>query len=261
MNLPNQGLKSAPKSRTLPGTSTRAPGKARWRTDTTRYFEPEQRNQVSLKTMPGDGRGFWDRLTDYPATVIIRNVKALLFVTTLLVCVVFNPAHATVMLNLNLYQLVGRSDAIFAGKVIKVVSRWTNDQRRIVTDNTFVVSQGIYGIGNGQTVTVRTLGGTVNGIGMRVSGSPKMRRGDQTILFIEKRGSHRYVVGMQQGVFQIYQDIAGQAKVRRDLHGVTFTKSTKPRTDFTPTLLNDFVTQIHQTISTCNLDKSRCAQL
>jgi hypothetical protein len=115
-------------------------------------------------------------------------------ITILIVLLPGNPARATVILKLDLPQLVGRADVIFTGEAIKTVSRWTADGRHIVTDTTFLVKQTIRGTQTGKTVVVRRLGGSVDGLGMQVAGSPSFKKGDQVLLFTEKRRKNRYVV-------------------------------------------------------------------
>jgi len=175
-------------------------------------------------------------------------------------------AGATIMLKMELPQLVGRSDVIFVGQVVKTHSRWSEDGRHIVTDTTLQVTQGIRGVKAG-TVTVRRLGGTVGTIGMRVSGMPELRHGDQVVLFTERRGNgHRYVVGMKQGVFRVVQDGDGQKRVRGGVEGLTLAHRTStgqlqmlPDPTTPPELLGQFVNRIRQTITLCTKETTWCS--
>jgi hypothetical protein len=174
------------------------------------------------------------------------------------------PAGATVMLKLDLPQMVGGSDVIFVGKAIKTHSRWTKDRRHIVTDTTFKVEQGIRGVAPGKAVVVRRLGGTVDGVGMRVSGTPQFKKNDQVLLFTEKRGGHRYVVGMKQGVFRIHRESSGRLMVRTHLAGLELAKRTSSGLTFLghdtpkPRALSEFISDIRKTISLCAKEQSRC---
>lgn len=137
------------------------------------------------------------------------------------------PATATVIVKLELPDLVTRARAVFVGKVTKRQMHWTADRKHIVTDTTFTVGQSLRGGTRvGGTVTVRTLGGVVDGIGMRVAGSPMFRKGDEVLLFTEKRGLHSYVVGMTQGAYRVSRDTRGQATVRVNLSGVSLARRT-----------------------------------
>lgn len=174
------------------------------------------------------------------------------------------PSGATVMLKLDLPQMVGSSDVIFVGKAIKTHSRWTKKRRHIVTDTTFKVEQGIRGVAPGKTVVVRRLGGTVDGIGMKVSGTPQFKKNDRVLLFTETRGGHRYVVGMKQGVFRIHRESSGRLMVRTHLAGLELTKRSSSGLTFLeheaprPRALAELISEIKQTISLCAKEQSRC---
>jgi hypothetical protein len=177
------------------------------------------------------------------------------------------PSPATVIIKLDLLQLVGRADAIFVGKTIKIYSHWSEDRRHIVTDHTFQVERGLRGTRAGQLVVVRSLGGAVDGIGMRVSGSPSFQVGDQALLFTDVRGRHRYVTGMEQGALRVSLDTVGQRVVRSHLAGLGLARRTagggveliKASPATAPQLLEAMIQQVQQTIERCGRQKDRCA--
>ena len=165
------------------------------------------------------------------------------------------------MLALELKHLVGRADRIFVGKVVKTAARWRGN--RIVTDATLRVERDVNGTKVGETVVVTRLGGTVNGIGMRVSGVAMLRRGERVLLFTEMRRGTRYVVGMSQGVYRAAQ-IDGRtllthsardlALVKRSPSGLTPQASPLPqRID-----LDRFVSSIKATLATCRANAATC---
>jgi hypothetical protein len=185
-----------------------------------------------------------------------------------LVALVPSEAPATIMVKMDLPKLVGRSDVIFVGRAIRSHSHWTKDRRHIVTDTTFQVEKSVKGK-QPKTITIRHLGGSVGGIGMRVSGMPVFRKGDVALLFTELRRSHRYVVGMKQGIFRIEKNTAGRRVVRTDLQGLTLAeRSPKGRlqvlgpnngaTTAKPRLLGDFIQQIQKTVTLCAKESKRC---
>ncbi len=136
-------------------------------------------------------------------------------------------ASATVIVQLDLTDLVQRAGAVFVGKAVKTQMHWTADRKHIVTDTTFQVGTPLRGTRLGGQVTVRSLGGVVDGIGMRVSGSPSFKKGDEVLLFTEKRGAHRYVVGMTQGAYRVSRDAKNRATVRVNLSGVSLARRTQ----------------------------------
>jgi hypothetical protein len=168
------------------------------------------------------------------------------------------------MLKLDLRQLVGRADAVFVGKVLKVQSKWTEDGKRIVTDATVEVKQSVRGTTLGQKVVVRSLGGSVGETGMKVSGSPVFRAGDEVLLFTDTRQGHRYVVGMSQGAYYVSRDKAGRAMVQASVAGLGFLQKTASGTrvaheaNVAPEPLDRLVQKVRDTITACSKDKSLC---
>lgn len=176
------------------------------------------------------------------------------------------PARATIMLEMDLPQIVGQSDAIFVGKAIRTRSQWGTDGKRIMTDTTFKVQQGILGVASGATVVVRRPGGVVGEIGMKIAGTPEFKKGDEVLVFTSTVKGHRFVVGMQQGVYRVFLDGAGRRMVRARLDGLTLARRT-PRggvkvLDTQPTprpqLLGQFVDRVRQTIALCAKETDRC---
>ena len=180
-------------------------------------------------------------------------------------------AHATIIVKMDLPSLVGRSDVIFLGKAVKVESRWTPDRRRIVTDTTFEVEQVIKGQAEParpavRTITVRSLGGSVNGIGMRVSGTPMFSRDSRAVLFTEKRLGKRHVVGMKQGVFTVRANPAGKPMVRAELSGLTLAERSPAgrlqmlghRETGETRSLNDFILHVRKLVAACAKEATRC---
>ncbi len=177
------------------------------------------------------------------------------------------PARATVMLKMELTTMVGRADVIFVGKVLKLQSHWSEDHRHIVTDYHFQVKRAVRGAAAGSTVVVRSLGGAVDGIGMRISGSPQFRVGEEAMLFTDIRNGHRYVTGMSQGVYQLQQTQSGQVTVLGSSAGVALARrSASGRLELLkepppqPEPLEGFVKRVHETIALCAREKSRCQQ-
>jgi len=183
-----------------------------------------------------------------------------------LLAFVASSSQATIILELDLPQLVGRSDVIFVGKAIKTYSHWSEDKRHIVTDTTFQVSTAVSGVSQGKSVVIRRLGGAVGGIGMRVSGAPSFNKGDEVLLFTEKRGNgKRYVVGMKQGAFRITRDRTARQVVQTRLDGLALARRSPQgrlqmieRREAGPELLGHFVNRIRQTIALCAREKTRC---
>lgn len=188
-----------------------------------------------------------------------------LIATFVLVLTSFStPGQATIILKLDLDTMITRSDMIVRATVITSTSRWTQDRRYIVTDTKLSIIEGLQGIETGQTLTVRRLGGTVDGIGMKVSGTAVLPQGQDVVVFTEKRGGHRFVVGMQQGLYQIVKGPVGKLQVTRPLAGLALHEKTvegmRPvllshdKTE--PELLTSFLGRLRQRIAILKQNKA-----
>jgi hypothetical protein len=132
----------------------------------------------------------------------------------LIACVlaVLHSLHATTVIPPTFDELVGRAEVIFQGSVTDVRSQWTGEgaQRHIVTYVTFKVEDAIKG-NPGGSYTMRMLGGTVDGQTMEVSDSPKFKKGDRDILFVEHNGQQFIpLVGIMHGRYHIIRGEGGR---------------------------------------------------
>jgi len=136
------------------------------------------------------------------------------------------PAHATLMLALDLSQLADRADQVVLATVEKTEARWTDSHDSIFTEVTLRVSKVYKGaVQPGGVVVVRREGGSVNGIAMRVFGSPQFVAGEEAVVFAQRRGGSDWVVGMSQGKLRVVADATGRRLVSPpDLSGVSFLK-------------------------------------
>ena len=128
---------------------------------------------------------------------------------------------ATVLLKMNLADLTGEADAIVSGTVTSSYSAWNEDRSLIFTYSTLAVDSTLKGKHKYQ-VLVRTHGGIVGEIGMRMIGEPELKKSDQVLVFLEPDG-HGYnrVVGMSQGRFRVETDKSGQKRVSNPLSGLS----------------------------------------
>ncbi|MCY1045449.1 hypothetical protein OV208_29310 [Corallococcus sp. bb12-1] len=113
------------------------------------------------------------------------------------------PAGATTMLRADLPQMAQASDAVVQGVVRRVQSRWSGDNRRIVTDVEIEVTESLKGTSGG-TVLVTQPGGRVGDIGQVVSGLATFSEGEEVVVFLEKKGASAFqLAGMAQGKYQV----------------------------------------------------------
>jgi hypothetical protein len=126
-------------------------------------------------------------------------------------------ARATVMRPLTLAALTEQADAVVRARVGEQWSDWAEDGRRIFTWTQLEVVEAWTG-DVGEAVVVRTMGGVVGDLGMRVSGTPRFVTGAEVVVFLREGSDVFEVVGMSQGKFDVRN---GEAVP--DVHGLAFT--------------------------------------
>jgi hypothetical protein len=112
-------------------------------------------------------------------------------------------------------QLVDQAEVIFQGTVTKVTSEWIGEgaERHIVSYITFKVKDSLKG-SPGESFTMRTFGGTVDGETMAIGDGPVFNVGDEEILFVENNGTQVVpLVGIMHGQFHVRKDASGREMV------------------------------------------------
>jgi len=136
-------------------------------------------------------------------------------------------ASATVMVELSLEELVRGADTIVHASVIDtgVQMRLSANSMEPQTITTLRVHEWIAGAG-ADTVEVRELGGVWQGGGLRFDGTPGFARGEEVVLFLERRPDAPHdlrTLGMVQGKFIVRHGVGGvTSTVHRDLPGIAF---------------------------------------
>ena len=174
-----------------------------------------------------------------------------------------DPAHASVLIRLDLKNLVAHSDAIVEAQVVSSRGFLSADRRSINTETTLRVERGVRGPAAGQTIKVRSLGGKVGEVRMHVAGAPRLRAGERVVLFLTRRQGHRWVLGMNQGVFDLLVGADGKDQVRQRLKGASLVQKTeaglKPVTARPMAEeLGRFLDQVRQTQKTCDKEPGSC---
>jgi len=102
---------------------------------------------------------------------------------------------------LDLGGLTSSADEVFVAEAISErVHR--DDRGRIVTDVRLRVAESLGGErGAGEEVVLRCLGGSIDGVGMRVAGEAQLAVGETAVVFARRSdGGWLRAVGMSQGV-------------------------------------------------------------
>lgn len=113
-------------------------------------------------------------------------------------------AVASVARALDLPELVRRADRVAVVTALDQRASWDR-YGRIVTDVTVQIDELVKGDPTAsRVVEIRSLGGTIGNIGMRVEGETALSSGERALLFLRRdAGSRLRAVGLSQGIMRI----------------------------------------------------------
>lgn len=159
---------------------------------------------------------------------MLRPLSAL---TALALGLVAGPASATIMVPLSLEDLTGDASAIVRARVVDRSAAWDDQRQRIYTTTVLDVTETVWSAAPlGRQVRVRTLGGEVGEVGMKVAGTPDLKLGEEVLLFLrdDARAAGAFaVIGMNQGRFSMRTDSAGRLIATPTWEGIAFAKPGK----------------------------------
>lgn len=133
-----------------------------------------------------------------------NRLRALLILAAVLVSFAgATSASAATVMRLDMQSLVANSDQIVEGEVTEVEARVENG--RVYTYTTVLVADAFKGAENGESVTIKQIGGRTPDLATRVAGSPHFQSGERVIVFLEKSRADAppVITGMSQGKFHI----------------------------------------------------------
>jgi hypothetical protein len=129
--------------------------------------------------------------------------------------------RATQVVHLDTRALVRESSDIVIGQVEDASAHWNENHSAIVTEVTLSISQTLKGAA-AERLTLRQMGGEVDGLRYTIEGSPSFAIGEEALLFVWRDAAGRpQVDGLAQGKFEIAKDPAtGERLVQRSLPGL-----------------------------------------
>lgn len=148
---------------------------------------------------------------------LIRRIALYALVVTVALLLPARPARATTVIAPDFDSLVNRADYVVRAVVKSVTCEYraTPQGRAIFTKVELQVLETITGTPPSPLV-LELLGGTVDGVTMRVHGVPKFQVGDEDILFVQNNGRQFYpLVGIMNGKYPVKRDASGAAYVAR----------------------------------------------
>lgn len=153
---------------------------------------------------------------------------------TMALSLVVGPAWCTTVRRVDTRGLVETSREIVIGRVTQMRSAWNDAHTRIYTEVEIEVDRSLKGE-VGRRVTLRQLGGEVDGVRYNVPGCAAFRPGEEALLFVWRDSTGRAQVnGLAQGKFEIMRDATSGARlVQRGAPGYAIqdVKSLRPVDD------------------------------
>ena len=104
------------------------------------------------------------------------------------------------------------ADVILTGKVIRQKSSWNGDKSRIFTNVVVQADEYLKGEHSGNTISLVTPGGEVDGVGELYSHMPEFKNDEEVLLFLKKdKKTNQYKVsGGEEGKLTLYKNKNGE---------------------------------------------------
>jgi len=141
-------------------------------------------------------------------------------------------ARASLVLAMDLNELVNEAEIVALARVMSQRSSY-DERGRIVTDVQMQVERAEKGdLAPGASLVLRRLGGSIEGVTMRIEGEPSFEDGETVLLFGSdpQRRSLLRPVGMSQGALRVFEQdgkrwvrsgTSDLALVRKSANGLT----------------------------------------
>ncbi|MCK6548220.1 hypothetical protein L6R52_20390 [Myxococcota bacterium] len=137
-------------------------------------------------------------------------------------------AHATVMIPLSIEDLAVKSAAVVRARVLSSEAAWDTQKQRIYTTTTLEVLDPIHAKSElPRQITIRTLGGEVGKIGMKVSGTEKFTLNEEVVVFVRRDPvvtTAFQVIGMSQGKYHVEREASGGVVAIPSVEGLAFVR-------------------------------------
>ena len=142
--------------------------------------------------------------------------------------------EATTVKQFSLEQMVRGSHRIILGRRVSQETYWNKNRTRIYTATRFAVTEDLKGESR-RTATVVTVGGTLDGMTLSVSGTPRFRENQEVLLFLEAgKGDYWILMGLSQGMFRITADPQGVRMAHHASSGLRLVPASPRSSSHTP---------------------------
>ncbi len=115
---------------------------------------------------------------------------------------------SAIMIGMGTEELTNESALIVRGEVAEVETRWSADEKTIITRASVIITDNIKGQTSSKIITVEYEGGEIGDIGLRVSDISPLEMGEEVILFLNPaksivEGDVYSIVGKAQGKYTV----------------------------------------------------------
>jgi hypothetical protein len=177
-----------------------------------------------------------------------KTLRTAMLVTTALALVPIE-AHATLARAVSFDEKVENAAAIVLGRVVSKEARWDASRRWILTYSRFEVAETLKGF-PAREITIVTPGGTVGNIQQETVGVPKLREGDEHVVFIKNSQAGPTVLYFDQGAYRVVKDDRGEKLVEPSTSAAVYidTQAGKAVSAEPPRSLRAFQNEVRDTM-------------
>ncbi len=125
-------------------------------------------------------------------------------------------SDATVLRKMDVSVLSDEAGNIVMGVVEAVKTKLDEKSGRVYTYTTIRVKENLKGKAE-EVIILRQMGGSYNGLEMRIAGTPYFEANQEVMLFLKKDAGNYFLRGMGQGAFRI--ELVHGVKMARQLTG------------------------------------------
>jgi hypothetical protein len=135
---------------------------------------------------------------------------------------------STIVVPMTIEDMAVEASCVARARVVNTQATWDDAHRRIYTYTEVQILERLHTKGEVlDSVVIRTLGGEVGNIGMKVSGTPQFALGEEVVVFLRSDpvdATQFQVIGMSQGKFHVERPDKGGAVAVPSVEGLAFAK-------------------------------------
>lgn len=151
-----------------------------------------------------------------PLPIMRRSLAALLFLS-----LAFGglPAFATTLMGLSIADLTQSSELVVRGVVSATRCEKDAKSGRLYTYTTITPSTAYKGQ-PAKSIVVRQIGGSWQGMEQWIPGTPRLKVGQDLVLFLIRENGLHFLKGMSQGLFEVVRENGVEMAIQ-NLHGAS----------------------------------------